>query len=59
MTLRKVDVFLHFMTRYLNGTDAPDVLRQQTQFLAADLHRLTNGIVWIEEVLRNELFQRK
>lgn len=54
MTLRKVDVFLHFMTRYLNGTDAPDVLRQQTQSRAADLHRLANDILWIEEVLRNE-----
>lgn len=29
MILRLVDVFLHFMSRFLNGTDESSVLRQQ------------------------------
>lgn len=55
MMLRKVDVFLHFMNRYLNRIDASDVLRQQIQSLAVDIQRLTNDCIWIEKLLRNEI----
>lgn len=51
MRLRKVDVFLHFMSRYLNGTDGPDVLQQQVRLLADDLKRLNHSSEWLEEEL--------
>lgn len=40
MRLRKVDVFLHFLTRYLQGTDGPDVLAEQARVLSRDLDRM-------------------
>jgi Ser/Thr protein kinase RdoA (MazF antagonist) len=48
MRLRKVDVFLHFMTRYLNGTDGPEVLQQQLRLLADDLKQLNYSSDWLE-----------
>ncbi|MNO12235.1 homoserine kinase [compost metagenome] len=58
MTLRKVDVFLHFMSRYFDGTDGPEVLRHQTQSLAADLTRLAAEITWIEEIFQDYLLYK-
>ncbi|MDP4097183.1 phosphotransferase [Paenibacillus sp. P96] len=49
--LRKIDVFLHFMSRYLNGTDGPEVLHQQVRLLASDLKRLDLGVTWLEQEL--------
>lgn len=53
MTLRLVDVFLHFMSRFLNGTDESSVLRQQVQMLAGDLIKLEHSGKWIKEILSN------
>lgn len=58
MRLRKIDVFLHFMNRYFNGTDDLRVLRHQIQALAADLLRLDKESTWIEGILRDELFSQ-
>lgn len=55
MRLRKIDVFLHFMNRYLNGTDELQVLRHQIRALAADLLRLVKGMTWMETIIREEL----
>lgn len=52
MRLRKIDVFLHFMSRYLNGTDKPQVLREQVQLLVKDLNQLEGSLNWMEEELR-------
>nr|WP_229753434.1 phosphotransferase [Paenibacillus segetis] len=51
MILRLVDVFLHFMSRFLNGTDEFNVLRQQVQMLAADLKKLEYSKSWMNEEL--------
>ncbi|WP_339256330.1 phosphotransferase [Paenibacillus sp. FSL P2-0136] len=37
MLLRKIDVFLHFATRYWEGTDEVNVLQQQVRELAAEV----------------------
>ncbi|WP_340023267.1 phosphotransferase [Paenibacillus sp. FSL K6-1096] len=37
MLLRKIDVFLHFVTRYWEGTDEVNVLQQQVRELAAEV----------------------
>ncbi|WNS45552.1 phosphotransferase [Paenibacillus sp. MMS20-IR301] len=39
--LRKVDVFLHFLTRYLEGTDEVNVLQEQIVLLAADIVQMS------------------
>ncbi|AOZ94543.1 aminoglycoside phosphotransferase [Paenibacillus crassostreae] len=51
MRLRKVDVFLHFLSRYLMDTDGPEVLREQVQLLVADLKQLELSWIWIEKEL--------
>ncbi|KAI7249430.1 hypothetical protein KC345_g11744, partial [Hortaea werneckii] len=51
MLLRKVDVFLHFLTRYWEGTDEADVLQEQVQLLAADVVQLSSGTAGLEEIL--------
>ncbi|RCX23433.1 Ser/Thr protein kinase RdoA (MazF antagonist) [Fontibacillus phaseoli] len=56
--LRKVDVFLHFMSRYLNGTDGPDVLRVQSVALAAELKEFGQDEIWIREILREYMLDR-
>ncbi|WP_172250734.1 phosphotransferase [Saccharibacillus deserti] len=40
MRLRKVDVFLHFLTRYWEGTDGIEVLGEQILSLSGDLKRM-------------------
>ncbi|OWA37929.1 aminoglycoside phosphotransferase [Saccharibacillus sp. O16] len=40
MRLRKVDVFLHFLTRYQQGTDSSAVLEEQARSLAGELEKL-------------------
>lgn len=54
MLLRKVDVFLHFASRYLEGTDGAEVLQEQTRMLAADLIQLSAGTADILDILREE-----
>ena len=51
MLLRKVDVFLHFLTRYWEGTDEGEVLQEQVKLLAADVALLSGGIAGLEEIL--------
>lgn len=51
MRLRKMDVFLHFMSRYLKGTDKTEVLHEQVQSLAKDLSQLELSRTWMEEEL--------
>ncbi|NGZ74424.1 phosphotransferase [Saccharibacillus alkalitolerans] len=43
MRLRKVDVFLHFLTRYWEGTDGAGVLEEQARLLSEDLCRMRGG----------------
>lgn len=55
LRLRKVDVFLHFMSRFLNGTDGPEVLRAQIAAQAAGLRELRMDTLWIRDLLRDHL----
>ncbi|MEF2964233.1 phosphotransferase [Paenibacillus sp. M1] len=55
MRLRKVDVFLHFLSRYLNGTDGTKALRAQILALAGELESLKQDEIWIREMLREYL----
>lgn len=54
MLLRKIDVFLHFASRYLEETDEISVLHEQTRLLSADLIQLSAGTAEIVELLREE-----
>ncbi|EHB64521.1 aminoglycoside phosphotransferase [Paenibacillus lactis 154] len=47
--LRMVDVFLHFMSRYHEGTDSAAVLQEQVPMLASGLRQLTDSMAWIRE----------
>ncbi|MEC0183096.1 phosphotransferase [Paenibacillus peoriae] len=51
MLLRKVDVFLHFLSRFLEGTDQPHVLQEQVKQVSADLLQLCTRSSWIQEEL--------
>ncbi len=51
MRLRKVDVFLHFLSRFLEGTDQSHVLQEQVQQISADLLQLSTKSSWIQEEL--------
>ncbi|WP_310833031.1 phosphotransferase enzyme family protein [Paenibacillus pedocola] len=54
MLLRKIDVFLHFVTRYLEGTDESQVLHEQIKLLSADLIQLSEGTAEIGTIVREE-----
>ncbi|WP_342566425.1 phosphotransferase [Paenibacillus sp. FSL R7-0345] len=54
MLLRKIDVFLHFATRYMEGTDEGSVLHEQTRLLSADLIQLSAGTADMVRILREE-----
>ncbi|WP_425287523.1 phosphotransferase [Paenibacillus jilunlii] len=54
MLLRKVDVFLHFVTRYLEGTDEAHVLQEQVKLLSGDVFQLSRRTSPILEILREE-----
>ncbi|MEK4348252.1 phosphotransferase enzyme family protein [Paenibacillus sp. FSL P4-0184] len=54
MLLRKIDVFLHFVTRYLEGTDESRVLHEQTKLLSVDLVQLSAGTAEILVILQEE-----
>lgn len=54
MLLRKVDVFLHFVTRYLEGTDEAHVLQEQVMLLSEDIIQLSAGTSLILEILKEE-----
>lgn len=51
MRLRLVDVFLHFLSRYREGTDESHVLQEQVDMLAAGLKRLKQSQAWLEDML--------
>ncbi|GGO03711.1 homoserine kinase [Saccharibacillus kuerlensis] len=51
MRLRKVDVFLHFLTRYLENTDGPNVLEEQSRLLSTDLKNMRDGETKIKLLL--------
>lgn len=55
MRLRHIDVFLHFMSRFFNGTDGPEVLRRQVQSIYADLRQLEKNGGWLDESLQQSL----
>lgn len=48
--LRQVDVFLHFLTRYMHGTDEADVLQKQVRMLSSGLQELA-AKEWLTEEL--------
>lgn len=54
MLLRKVDVFLHFATRYLEGTDEASVLQEQVKLLSVDLNQLSVSTGAIMQILLEE-----
>lgn len=54
MLLRKVDVFLHFVTRYLEGTDEAHVLHEQVKQLSAEVTQLSVVSAQIQEILLEE-----
>ncbi|GIP59258.1 phosphotransferase [Paenibacillus sp. FSL W8-0186] len=51
LRLRQIDVFLHFMSRFLQGTDGPEVLREQIRSTSAGLRQLERHGEWIKESL--------
>ncbi|WP_226002696.1 phosphotransferase enzyme family protein [Paenibacillus sp. BJ-4] len=51
MLLRKVDIFLHFLSRFLEGTDQPHVLQEQVKQVSADLLQLSTRSSWVQEEL--------
>ncbi|MEC0205618.1 phosphotransferase [Paenibacillus lautus] len=51
MRLRMVDVFLHFLSRYREGTDEPQVLREQVDMLAAGFKRMESSQEWLDDML--------
>jgi Ser/Thr protein kinase RdoA (MazF antagonist) len=53
--LRKVDVFLHFTSRYLEQIDPPSVLSQQAKLLCQDLHQLQRNQTWLIPLLMKSL----
>lgn len=55
MRLRNVDVFLHFMSRFFNGTDGPEVLREQVKSIADELMQRERNRLWVEESLGDYL----
>lgn len=55
MRLRMVDVFLHFMSRYIEGTDDVNVLREQVGSLAAGCKRLEHSHEWMDDMLNQYL----
>lgn len=49
--LRQVDVFLHFLSRYMNGTDESDVLQKQVRILSSGLAELAAKDWLMEDLL--------
>lgn len=52
MKLRKVDVFLHFLSRYWQQTDGPEVIAEQARLLSEELVVLEQSRAWLEDELR-------
>lgn len=55
MLLRKVDVFLHFTSRYLEQIDSSSVLSQQAELLSQDLQQLRYSDKWLTSLLLKSL----
>ncbi|MDY8047071.1 phosphotransferase [Paenibacillus polymyxa] len=58
MLFRKVDVFLHFLSRFLEGTDQSHVLQEQVKQISADLLQLSTKSSWIQEELIQAVIYR-
>ncbi|OBZ14332.1 aminoglycoside phosphotransferase [Bacillus sp. FJAT-27264] len=52
--LRKMDVFLHFLTRYLEGTDEADVLREHVKGLAVEVPKLAVDTAGLQGILMED-----
>lgn len=52
MKLRKADVFLHFLSRFWQQTDGPDVIAEQARLLSEELGVLEQSRVWLGDELR-------
>jgi homoserine kinase type II len=52
--LRKMDVFLHFLTRYLEGTDEVGVLREHVKRLSVEVPQLASDTAKLQEILMEE-----
>jgi homoserine kinase type II len=55
--LRKMDVFLHFLTRYLEGTDEAGVLREHVMRLSVEVPQLASDTVRLQETLMEEVWE--
>ncbi|MFD3257588.1 phosphotransferase [Paenibacillus lentus] len=55
MRLRQIDVFLHFMSRFLNGIDGAEVLRKQVGYISSELRQLERNEGWFAEALMSDL----
>ncbi|WP_110932605.1 phosphotransferase [Paenibacillus bouchesdurhonensis] len=51
MRLRQIDVFLHFLSRFFNGTDGPRVLRDQVESISTELRQLERNDAWFTDCL--------
>jgi len=51
MRLRLVDVFLHFLSRYREGTDEFSILKEQVDMLANGFKSLERSQEWMEDLL--------
>jgi len=47
--LRSLDVFLHFLNRYMEGVDGTETLREQTVSVAQGLRKLKDETRWLTE----------
>ncbi|MFC3746671.1 phosphotransferase enzyme family protein [Paenibacillus sp. GCM10012306] len=55
MLLRKMDIFLHFLTRYLEGTDEAGVLREHVKRLAVEVPQLASDSAELLGILMEDL----
>ncbi|MGG3281389.1 hypothetical protein [Paenibacillus solani] len=51
LRLRLVDVFLHFLSRYREGTDEVHILKDQVDMLANGFKSLERSQEWMEDLL--------
>ncbi|WP_189023148.1 phosphotransferase [Paenibacillus albidus] len=59
MKLRKVDVFLHFVSRFLEGTDKSEVLCEQVKLLSADIRQLSARSLEMQEQMRQAMMEER
>lgn len=59
MRLRQIDVFLHFMSRFINGTDGAEVLRKQVRYISAELRQIEKNEGWFAENFMSEICPKR